>query len=372
MTQIKNRKILYIVLMCIIILITSFYETRAKQSDPEKTLLLVKINDSNITLLTWNEFGKELAFDEKAARDTWLIEMVGGPTIDEDCLPSGKYNCPNYTFSDLKTYYWPALIAGVEKYSGQNQLDYVGYSLGCSAALESLKLYGSLGKNNAGYYFDTTTGTYLITDLASNPVDTFVAVACPGNMSNLPLIMALLNYSDKKYNIITNLENNGKSHAKLDDIKREFMKQYSALVLVFPKTFLLAYFFDILGGERMSTGVYREILIWMDNSTGPDIGKGVSVNNLMVVQGKITEGKFSSGLGVNSDMIVPNRDTKEVCQNVNSNNKYYVSFNDKWHYFPFFNLPDDKDVKETIKKFLQNKQIESSNKYTFNTNCEQI
>jgi len=56
-------------------------------------------------LFTWEDFGQELAFDENAARDTWLIEMVGGPTIDEDCAPSGRYNCPNYTFNDLVDYY---------------------------------------------------------------------------------------------------------------------------------------------------------------------------------------------------------------------------------------------------------------------------
>ena len=72
------------------------------------------------------------------------------------------------------------------------------------------------------------------------------------------------------------------------------------------------------------------------------------------------------------DMIVPNKDTREVCQNVDSNNKYYVNFDNKWHFLPFFNMPDDKDVKDTIKKFLQNNTVESSNLYTFNTNCEEI
>ncbi|MFH2027733.1 MAG: S8 family peptidase, partial [Nanoarchaeota archaeon] len=127
-------------------------------------------------LFTWNDFATELASDKNNARDTWLIEMVGGPEQDENC----GSDCPNYTFSDLKTYYWPALIAGVEEYSGQNTIDYVGYSLGCSAALESLELYGDSGKNNAGYCFNYVSGEYDIDcDLASDPVDTFVAVACP-------------------------------------------------------------------------------------------------------------------------------------------------------------------------------------------------
>src|SRR3989338_3862414 len=105
-------------------------------------------------------------------RSLWEIEIIGSPTTE--CS-----TCPDYTYNDLVDYYWPALVAGVEKYSGQNIIDYVGHSGGCRVALDSLKNW-SAGKNNAGYYFDTTTGTYVLTDLASSPMDIFVGVACPG------------------------------------------------------------------------------------------------------------------------------------------------------------------------------------------------
>ena len=49
----------------------------------------------------------------------------------------------------------------------------------------SLDLDGSTRNNNAGYYFDTDTVHYQLTDFATHPVDTFVAVACPGNFTEL-------------------------------------------------------------------------------------------------------------------------------------------------------------------------------------------
>src|SRR3989338_500860 len=149
---IKTSKI---VLLCCVSLVILISLTHAEQYDSEIIIFIAKINGSNITLLTLEDFAKDIATDPKNARDSWLIEMVGGPTIDENC---DTYNCPSYTFSDLKTYYWHTLIAGVEKYSNQNKLDYVGFSNGCRVALDSLKNYSVTGKNNAGYYFDSVTG----------------------------------------------------------------------------------------------------------------------------------------------------------------------------------------------------------------------
>lgn len=107
-------------------------------------------------------------------RDLWEIEIIGGPEQD------GKPNSPNYSYNDTRDYYWPALIAGVQQYSGKNSLQYVGHSNGCGVALASLNLYSASGKDNAGYYFDADTGQYLLTDLSSSPVDTFAGLGCPG------------------------------------------------------------------------------------------------------------------------------------------------------------------------------------------------
>ena len=60
-------------------------------------------------LFTWEKLGFELARGEGTSkpRDTWLIEITGGPNTE--CA-----NCPNYNFSELTDYYWPALISGVQ------------------------------------------------------------------------------------------------------------------------------------------------------------------------------------------------------------------------------------------------------------------
>src|SRR3989338_2803502 len=52
-------------------------------------------------------------------RDSWEIEITGGPGQDCD-------TCVNYKYEDLTDYYWPALISGVMEYSGKNKIDYVG------------------------------------------------------------------------------------------------------------------------------------------------------------------------------------------------------------------------------------------------------
>ncbi len=110
-------------------------------------------------------------------RSLWEIEITGGPEQD------GKSDSPNYNYNDTRDYYWPALIAGVQKYSAQNSLQYVGHSNGCGVALASINKYQASGKNNAGYYWDTTTGSYQIMDLGSNAIDTFTGEGCPGALN---------------------------------------------------------------------------------------------------------------------------------------------------------------------------------------------
>jgi hypothetical protein len=117
---------------------------------------------------------KELASE---GYDVWTIEMTGGPQIE--CS-----DCPDYTYQDLVDYYWPALVAGAIEYSGKNQVDYVGHSNGCRAALSSLNSYSN-GKNNAGYVFNSQTGQYdTLVDLPNLPVDKFFGIACPGTTND--------------------------------------------------------------------------------------------------------------------------------------------------------------------------------------------
>src|SRR3989338_2119846 len=124
-------------------------------------------------LFTWERFALELAqgLGTGKPRDVWLIEITGGPNTE--CA-----TCPNYRFSDLTQYYWPALISGVQKYSNKTNLTYIGFSNGCRTALSSLELYNTNGKTNAGYY--NNGSDWILTNLSARPIGTFVGVGCPG------------------------------------------------------------------------------------------------------------------------------------------------------------------------------------------------
>ncbi|MBI2549641.1 hypothetical protein HYV83_00480 [Candidatus Woesearchaeota archaeon] len=147
-------------------------------------------------LTAWEGNGKGLAKQMAGEGwDVWEIEMTGGP--DTDCSVSDVDTCPNYAYSDLTTYFWPALIAGIQKYSGKGQVDYVGHSNGCLAALSALNNYSLSGKNNTGYYFNYNTGQYLFVNLSSNPVRKFVGVACPSVLDDSTAYTTLARLNSK-------------------------------------------------------------------------------------------------------------------------------------------------------------------------------
>ncbi|USN44801.1 MAG: hypothetical protein H6500_03080 [Candidatus Woesearchaeota archaeon] len=118
------------------------------------------------------DFGGELVED---GHDVWLIEITGGPD-EEDNTP--------YTYEDLEDYYVPALLAGVQHYSGSDTVNYVGHSNGCRSALTSLSKHYS-GEDDIGYAFNYSTGTWDSIDLKANPVDKFFGIACPTTLNDL-------------------------------------------------------------------------------------------------------------------------------------------------------------------------------------------
>jgi subtilisin len=127
-----------------------------------------------IGVQTNNGLARQLANN---GRDVWEIEMTGGPYTD--CVGFANDTCPNYNYSDLVDFYWPASIAGIIKYSGKASVDYVAHSNGGRAALTSLNKYSNTGLSPAGYYFDYTNGSYVLDDLPSRPVNRFIGVAVP-------------------------------------------------------------------------------------------------------------------------------------------------------------------------------------------------
>lgn len=340
-------------------------------------------------LLSWQDFGKELASN---GQEVWLIEMVGGPYTDDTSTEGCGSNCPNYTFADLKDYYWPALIAGVQEYSGKNKIDYIGFSLGCSAALESLKSHQN-GENNIGYYFDYNTGKYLFSDLSASPVDTFIGIGCPGNFTKLASLIWLLKESESSFDIIQDLKDQGKQHITMANLVVELGKNIDKLTVSPPSYFPytepkeLLWYLAGLGadsiGPKMSVNIYDEFLGWINDPNKPNLGQNVNLNNTLLIQGKLDQWlnlypypHFEQHpLGQGTDAIVANADIAEACSNINSSNKWYASFDNKYHAFigPAL-LPTHQDVKDLIITFLITKNVPPGDSYKSNVvnNCNQI
>ena|SRR3989338_4486164 len=88
----------------------------------------------------------------------------------------------------------------------------------------------------------------------------------------------------------------------------------------------------------------------------PKLGKNVSINNVAIFQGEVSRKLSLISSERNTDTIVPTADLKEICQNINSSNKYYVNFPARLH-FGSSALPDNQEVQKVIKNFLDNKII---------------
>src|SRR3989344_4291601 len=255
-------------------------------------------------LLTWDDFGKELSSDNNNARDTWLIELTGGTT--QDCE-----NCPNYEYEDLVDYYWPALVAGVQEYSGKDSVDYVGFSNGCRTALDSLKNYSSTGKNNAGYYFDYDMGDYVYSDLSANPVSSFVGVGCPGAFNGSSLVKDLFN--SKGNSVIAKLNNANENHITFYEL--------------FINGFLDAItnnYIDFMsdGSSQISLNLLEKYNEWTNSDVDLQPGIELNLNKFTIIQGD--DNSLIPHLGIighiptSSDMAVTVNDQKSIYGNINS------------------------------------------------------
>ena len=278
-------------------------------------------------LFSWEDFGQELAFDENNARDTWLIEITGGPKQDCD-------TCPNYEYEDLVDYYWPALIAGVQNYSGQKTLDYVAHSNGCRVSLDSLKNWTG-GKINSSYIFDSTTGVYVPSNLGSNAVNTFIGVGCPGAFEGTSLFItcfgqygqAILNYFQ--------------DHNITHPTQRQVGQRLAQLAGDVGCGVILPAALD--SNDRISRNLGQYYLNSIQTAQDPQPGSEVNLAKFFIIYGN-----QGYRLDNTNDYVVTQNDATVIFNNINSANKNITGF-----FLRHNELPNDANVQNTIRRNLR-------------------
>ncbi|MBI2208556.1 hypothetical protein HYU50_03595 [Candidatus Woesearchaeota archaeon] len=247
-------------------------------------------------LSTWQVLGAEIS---NTGRDTWLIEITGGPGQDCD-------DCVDYTFNDLTDDYVPSLLNGVLTFTGKDNIQYVGFSNGCRAALDSLE------RNK----FD------------SNKVETFVAVGCPGAFEGNSPIANIIASRDRQ--ISQRLQSRNLSHMSLKEI---------ILIGALDRNLISS---DITNKISLNLWKFYEDKIILNNDTQPG---NINVFNFTIIQGN----EFGS-----SDGVVTIEDERKIYQNVNknSNNKNHFSI-----FASHIGLDDKERTKSIIRKTLNKEKL---------------
>lgn len=253
-------------------------------------------------LSTWQVLASEIS---NTGRDTWLIEITGGPGQDcEDCL--------DYTFYNLTDEFVPALLNGVLTFTNKDKLQYVGFSNGCRAALDSLE------RNK----FD------------SNKVETFVAVGCPGafegNSSFGEALKTLGDDAIQKFRI----EN--RNHITFKNIFEAILPGFSI---------------TNSQREKISVNLFYQYYNWSADNSDTEPG-GVSLNKFVIIQGDA----FNT-----HDGIVITNDEKRIFNNVDSDSKKYMR-----NFATHTGLDNSPTTKSIIRKTLNNQELSFIEK-TINT-----
>lgn len=256
-------------------------------------------------LFTWNEFGKKLAFDKDYARDTWLIEITGGPDQDD------KSTSPNYRYIDLVDYYWPALITGVQNYSGQKTLDYVGFSNGCRVGLDSIKNWTN-GKNNSGYIFDSTTGLYAPSNLGSNAVNTFIGVGCPGAFQGTSAFSDV--FGDHGQAVLNFFQGNNINHITMRGLGLRLREECGTIdrLLNLKCSRVVESLLDE-DESRISRNLGSDYLDFIIQTNDNQPGNGLNIPELLIVYGE-----HPSSFEDDSDGIVTRQDAEGILNIVNA------------------------------------------------------
>ncbi|MBI2101352.1 hypothetical protein HYT53_01965 [Candidatus Woesearchaeota archaeon] len=245
---------------------------------------------SNLT--TWEVLGAEIS---NTGRDTWLIEITGGTGQDCD-------NCIDYTFYNLTDIFVPALLNGILNFTNKDKIQYVGFSNGCRAALDSLER----GK------FD------------SNKVEMFVAVGCPGGFEGNSTMGNII--KSKNGQISRNLESKNIKHPSFGEL---------AVIGLLDKNYI-----SKTQEGRISLNLYKfyENIISSINDSEPG---NIPIQNFIIVQGSALS---------SDDGIVTIKDEEKIYQNIDSTNKKYFDI-----FATHISLDDRQSTKNIVRKSL-NKQ----------------
>src|SRR3989339_662416 len=270
-------------------------------------------------LFSWEGFAQEIAQGKGTSenRDTWLIELIGGPNTECE-------NCPNYNFTDLTDFYWPALIAGVEAYTNKSEIDYVGFSNGCRTALGSLEKYQASGKSNAGYYYDGNN--WVLTDMDADVVHTFIGVGCPGAFEGSSYLTEKVNDNPDS---VDKLENLGIMHPTIKDVAK--------------KLSLLGYFLG-RGDDYISLNLWEDYNNAILNQSDSQFGNF----NVKIAQIIYGYGGLNQIGNERDDGMVTATDAEAILDNINAS----ISKAGLGLKLRHDNLPDDKRVQAQIKGIL--------------------
>ena len=254
---------------------------------------------SNLT--TWEVLGAEIS---NIGRDTWLIEITGGPFQDCD-------DCIDYTFYNLTDIFVPALLNGVLDFTNRDKIQYVGFSNGCRAALDSLE------RN----MFD------------SNKVETFVAVGCPGAFEELSLLDSGVLLVDDR--IIENLQKKGVNHVDIGDMFKLGLFNRNTIA-------------DEESG-KISLNLWKNYLNFMSlmNDTQPG---SITLTKFAIIQG--------NALGT-SDGIVTTVDEDSIYSNVQlKNTSNTQSVKQSFKVLAFHSNLDTRTITKTlIRRLINNEEL---------------
>lgn len=188
-----------------------------------------------------------------------------------------------------------------------NLKNYVGHSNGCRTALSSLKNWSTSGKNNAGNCFNLQTGQYDIQcNLLANPVDTLVAVGCPGNFTTDPKLKELISAYGQQ--AIDHLGSQNESHVTIGEFGTELCRFAEGADIV-----ICDIINDFLVGQsQISVNLFHQYYYFMNSSNDIQPGSNLNVNKFAIIHGY--------GM-VTHDGIVTTMDSQDIYNNVNAPNK---------------------------------------------------